>query len=175
MSKHTINRLTEALAILCVAAAIITLVLSGRVSPVEGSLAGLQVQTVSDQDMGRFQALLNDARRLADTNRDPEPLLLELKGNFPGRHEVWALSARFAESEGREGEALTAYARAVRLQPDYLDEKSGLFLGKRIEALTGKIMTELMAARNSQGLDGTGKELLKTVYFLKRRLAGGCE
>jgi len=175
MSRTFINRLTEALAVLCVAVAVVTLILSGKVSPVEGSLASLTVQTVSDQDMNRFHTLLGEARQAADTNRDPAAFLQELQGSFPGRHEVWALTARHAESEGRDSKALVAYARAVRLQPDYLDEGSGLFLGKRIEALTVKVMAELDAARSSQGLDSSGKKLRKTAYFLKRRLAGGCE
>jgi cytochrome c-type biogenesis protein CcmH/NrfG len=175
MKRILVNRLTEFLAILCIAAAVITLIYSARVPAVEGSLADLRVQTVSDQDMVKFHALLGKARLLADTNRDPGALLQELKGNFPGRHEVWALTARHWEAVGSDSEALAAYARAVRLQPDYLDEKSGLFLGKRIEALTARVMGELNAARNKQGLDNAGEELLRTAYFLKRRLAGGCE
>jgi hypothetical protein len=175
MNNRFVNRLTESLAVLCVAAAVITLVYSARAPAVEGSLSDMRVQTVSDQDMAMFQALLTEARRLTDTNRDPEPLLQELKGSFPGRHEVWALAARHWEAEGQDNEALVAYARAVRLQPDYLDEGSELFLGKRIQALTVKVMGELDAARSSQGLDSAGKNLLKTAYFLKRRLAGGCE
>jgi hypothetical protein len=175
MNNRTVDRITEALALLCVAAAVITLVYSARVPTVEGSLADMRVQAVSDQDMARFHALLGEARRLTDTNRDPEPLMQELKGSFPGRHEVWALAARHWEAEGQDNEALVAYARAVRLQPDYLDEGSELFLGKRIQALTVKVMGELDAARSSQGLDSARKKLLKTAYFLKRRLAGGCE
>jgi len=175
MNKNIINRLTEALAMMCVAVAVITLAYSAKVPAVEGSLAELRVQTVSDQDMVRFHGFLGEARRLTDTNGNPEPLLEELEESFPGRHEVWALAARHLEYKGRNNEALSAYARAVRLQPDYLDEGSGLFLGKRIEVLTVKVMDELNAARRSQGLDSSGKELLKAAYFLKRRLAGGCE
>jgi cytochrome c-type biogenesis protein CcmH/NrfG len=175
MNRIFINRLTETLAVLCIVAAVIILAYSARVSTVKGSLADMRVQTVSDQDMVRFQALLTEARRLTDTNRDPEPLMQELMGSFPGRHEVWALAARHWEAEGQDSEALVAYARAVRLQPDYLDERSELFLGKRILVLTEKVMGELDAAHSSQGLDNTGKKLLKTAYFLKRRLAGGCE
>ena len=175
MNKRLVDRFTEALAILCIAAAVITLTVSARAPAEGGSLADLRVQTVSDHEIERFHSLLNEARRLTDTNRDPEHLMQELKGSFPGRHEVWALAARHWEAEGQDSEALLAYARAVRLQPDYLDEGSALFLGKRIEVLTVKVMGELDAARSSQGLDSAGKKLLKTAYFLKRRLAGGCE
>lgn len=175
MNRKSVDRITEALAIICIAAALAVLTTWSRVPAVEGSLAELRVQTVSDLEIDRFRTLLHEVRRLVDTNRDPEPLLRELKGSFPGRHEVWALTARHSESEGRDSEALAAYARAVRLQPDYLDERSGLFLGKRIEALTGKVMDGLLVMRKKGGLDRAGKKLLKTAYFLKRRLAGGCE
>jgi cytochrome c-type biogenesis protein CcmH/NrfG len=175
MNRTFINRLTETLALLCVAAAIAILVYSARVPAVEGSLADLKVQVVSDHDMARFHVLLQDARRLTDTNRNPDAVMEELKESFPGRHEVWALAARHWEAQGHDGEALFAYARAVRLQPDYLDEGSGLFLGKRIEMLTAKVMDDLDTARSSRDLDNAGKQLLKTAYFLKRRLAGGCE
>jgi len=175
MNTKLVNRLSEVLAVLCVAAAVLTLVYSAKGSPAEGSLAGLTVQTVPDQDMARFQSLLVQARRLADTNDDPERLLSELMTTFPGRHEVWALAGRHWEARGQDGKALSAYARAVRLEPDYLDERSDLFLGKRIEVLTVRVMDELDAVRSSRELDTAGKNLMKKAYFLKRRLAGGCE
>ena len=170
-----IDRLTEASAILCIAAAVVILVHSAGISPVEGSLAGLKVQALSEQDLIRFQELLREARTLADTNRDPAPFLAELKESFPGRHEIWSLAGRYFESRGEDGDAILSYARAVRLEPDYLDHRSGLFLGKRIEVLTVKVLEQLAAVRSSRKLDRGEIQLLKTAYFLKRRLAGGCE
>lgn len=175
MNRTSIDRLTEALAVLCVAAALVILYLPAGAPAVEASLARLTVQAVPDEDMSRFQGLLEEARRQVDANSDPEQLLDQLKELYPGRHEVWALVARHRESAGRDHEALSAYGRAVRLYPDYLDERSGLYLGKRIEVLTARVMDELRTLRSEQGLDPPGRELLKTAYFLKRRLAGGCE
>jgi len=175
MNQTLINRITESLAVLCAIAAVIILARSATAPAMEDSLADTKVQAVAGLDMERFNTLLNEARRITDSNGDPGPLLQVLEGSFPGRHEVWALAARSAEAQGREGEALLDFARAVRLQPDYLDKRSALFLGKRIEALTGKVMAGLDAARTSRVLDGAEKELLKTAYFLRRRMAGGCE
>jgi len=175
MNRTLINRLTEALAVLCAAAGVLILARSATVPVIEGSLADMKVQVVAGPDMERFHTLLDEARRITDSNGDPDPLLQELEGSFPGRHEVWALAARNAAAQGRDGEALLDFARAVRLQPDYLDERSVMFLGKRIEALTGKVMAELDAARTRRDLDSSGKELLKTAYFLRRQMAGGCE
>lgn len=174
-NQTLIDRLTETLALFCIAAAVVILVHSAKISPVEGSLAGLTVQKVSEQDMDRFQSLLNDARRLVDTNRDPGTTLGVLKEEFPGRHEVWALAARHEESDGLKGVALVSYARAVKLQPGYLDEKSDFFLGKRIEALTDDVMDRMLMVRKKRALGEEEKKLMKTAYFLKRRIAGGCE
>lgn len=175
MERNMINRLTEALAILCVVAAAVILVRTAGVSPVDRPLAALSVQEVAAPDVARFQLLLDEARRQVDTNRDPTEILTRLKGDFPGRHEVWALSARDEESKGLQAKALASYARAVKLQPDYMDERSDLFLGKRIEALTGSVMERLQSVRKERELDPGEKTLLKTAYFLKRRIAGGCE
>lgn len=175
MNNKLVDRLSETLAVFCILAAVAVLLQAADVSPVKSSLADLKAQAVPEQDMGRFQSLLGEARILADTNRDPTPLLTELKDDFTGRHEVWALAGRYFESRKKEKDALLSYARAVRLQPDYLDERSGLFLGKRIEALTVKVMGDLAAVRSSRPLEKDDRQLLKSAYFLKRRLAGGCE
>lgn len=175
MNRKIIDRTTELFVLICLAAAIAILTLSARTGPAAGSLAALTVQTVGEQDMEKFRSLLREARQLVDTNLDPDPVLGDLERLFPGRHETWALAGRYAESMGLDSEALAAYARAVRLQPDYLDEGSGLFLGRRIEALTDRVMDDLVRVRKAGGLDAAGKEMLKTAYFLRRRLAGGCE
>lgn len=174
MSKQTIDRITEILVVLCVAAALVVLSGRSRVPDDKGFLAGLRVQEVGDQDLERFRALIREVRRKVDSNIEPGQTMIQLKKDYPGRHEVWAVSARHEESVGRDGPAVVSYARAVRLEPDYLDENSILYLGRRIEGIVDRIMEDLLEARDN-GLDEEGKVQLKAAYFLKRRLAGGCE
>jgi len=175
MNRSAVNRLTEGLALLCAVAAVVILARSAVVPAAQISLSGLRTEVLDEGDRERFSMLLGEARRVADSNGDPDLLLTELEESFPGRHEVWALAGRHAEAKGEDGPALMAFARAVRLEPDYLEEGSGLFLGRRIEALTRRVMGDLKEVRSSRGLNSSEKELIKTAYFIKRRLAGGCE
>jgi hypothetical protein len=76
---------------------------------------------------------------------------------------------------GEEPAALMDYARVVRLQPDYLDDGSPLYLGARIEGVTDRELTRLRGKKKAEGLTGEERKLIKAAYFLVRRLAGGCE
>jgi hypothetical protein len=67
------------------------------------------------------------------------------------------------------------YARAVRLQPDYLDDGSPLYLGARIEGVTDRELARLRAKKSAEGLAGDERDMIKAAYFLVRRIAGGCE
>jgi len=122
-----------------------------------------------------FARGIKEARLLVDGNGNPAAVLAELQKQYPGRHEVWALSARFQENMGDDREALMDYARAVRLKGDYLDEGSPLYLGGRIKSLVKRTFSNLSKKKKQEGLAGDEKELLKVVYFLRRRIAGGCE
>ncbi len=175
MRKTTVNRLTEALTALCVALAAFTLLAAAHTPSARGSLADLRVQRMTDTQWARFQDLFSEARRLVDGNGDADVLLAELQDLFPGRHEVWALSARRLEAQGLEDRALLAYARAVRLDPHYLEEGADLYLGRRIERITHRVMDRLTSQRSRAGLGPEEEQVLKAGYFLRRRLAGGCE
>ncbi len=122
-----------------------------------------------------FARGIKEARLLVDGNGDPAAALAELKKLYPGRHEVWALSARSHENTGDNRDALMDYARAVRLKGDYLDAGSPLYLGGRIRSLVRRIFPALLKKKKREELAGNEKELLKVVYFLRRRIAGGCE
>lgn len=174
MKKQIIDRITEALIVLCAAAALVVLGGWARGSGMEGSLAGLNVQEIEGQDLEEFRILVREVRRKVDSNVEPGLTLSRLLRDYPGRHEVWTVSARYEESAGREGSALVSYAHAVRLEPDYLDRNSDLYLGGRIVRVLDRAMEDLLKARD-RGLDEQEKIQLEAAYFLKRRLAGGCE
>lgn len=175
MDRNFVDRMIEAAALLCLAAAVVLLALSARAPEAGGSLADLRAQTLPAEELARYRILLREARTLVDSNGSAGGLLEELIEAYPGRHEVWALAGRFHEDQRRQGEALVAYARAVRLMPGYLDPLSGLYLGGRIEALTRSVMDHMEDLRAEGTLDSEERELLKTAYYIKRRLAGGCE
>jgi len=175
MNKRAVNRLTEIAAFACMAAAILLLLLPPGNTEGGGDLASLRTQEVQGAEGDAFRTSLAKARRLVDGGGDPENGLADLANRYPGRHEVWALSARHHEARGEEPAALMDYARAVRLQPDYLDDGSPLYFGVRIEGVTDRELTRLRGKKSSEGLTGEERKLIKAAYFLVRRLAGGCE
>lgn len=138
-------------------------------------LASVRPQEVSVRDRAEFASDLDRARRLVDGNGDPRDALADLRTRFPGVHEVWALSARHREDIGEKHGAVRDYARAVRLYPDYLEDGSPFYVGARVERLADQVFGELRAARSDGGLSDDQRSTLKAVYFLRRRLAGGCE
>jgi hypothetical protein len=175
MKTRIVDRVTEFLAILCVIAAMAILLFPPGGPDAGGSLAGLRPQDMQGLEAQQFRTSLDEARRLVDGGGEPENALADLTARFAGRHEVWAISARHHENTGEESAALMDYARAVRLQPDYLDEKSPLYLGPRIEGVTGRVMARLREKKTAEGLSGDEPARLKAAYFLVRRIAGGCE
>jgi hypothetical protein len=175
METRAVNRLTELAAVACIVAAVWLLVLPLGGSDASGDLAGMKAQEIQGAEGEAFRSLLDEARRLVDGGGKARDRLTDLVSTYPGRHEVWALSARYHEAVKVEPAALMDYARAVRLEPDYLDDGSPLYLGARIEGVTKRELARLRAKKSAEGLSGEEGEMIKAAYFLVRRLAGGCE
>ncbi len=167
------DRVAETAAVLFAAAAIGVLLSGAR-----GGVAALpdaRPSAIEPSALADFTARLDAARVIVDTNRQADDALAALKDVYARRHEVWALCARYNEARSQWGTALHDYAYAVRLEPAYLDEGSPLFLGDRIGRLVERRVESLLAAKSSGAFGKEEAAELKTAYFLKRRLAGGCE
>ncbi len=138
-------------------------------------LARAKAVSMSPAQSASFRKELDQVRLVVDSNGDAVDILEELKKKYPGRHEVWALSARFLEAVGENQQALSHYARAVRLDPGYFDKDSPIYLGHRIKSLNHNVFEDLILKKRRSGLSPGESEYLKIAYFLRRRLAGGCE
>ena len=134
-----------------------------------------RTQSIPSDERMAFEKGLNDARVLVDSNGDAGAVLLTMQHRYPGRHEVWSLSGRYHESLGEDAAAINSYARATRLNGDYLDERSPICLAGRVEPLVERSFVRLKDAKRTRVLTVQEKDLLNAVYFLRRRLAGGCE
>jgi len=83
--------------------------------------------------------------------------------------------ARLHYQQGKIAAAIHSYRMAVDSEPDYVDEKTPLFLGSEIMDLItearGKLKREKKLKPNDAGINLA----LEDVYYLQRRIAGGCE
>ena len=70
--------------------------------------------------------------------------------------------------------AALEYKEAVDLNPDYLDKKTPIFQGKKIEVAVKDAIAEIERKIDKNPEDESMKRYRKNVYYLQRRIAGGC-
>ena len=70
--------------------------------------------------------------------------------------------------------AVLEYKEAIDKNPDYLDRKTPVFQGKKMEVAVKEALAEIERNIKKNPDDATMKQYRKGVYYLQRRLAGGC-
>lgn len=70
--------------------------------------------------------------------------------------------------------AVLEYKGAVDLNPDYLDKQTPIFQGKKIEFAVKEAIAEIERKIEENPEDASMKRYRKEVYYLQRRIAGGC-
>ncbi len=94
-----------------------------------------------------------------------------LAREYPASAEALILLARGLEG----GAAVRAWARAVELDPSLADAHSPRYLGGRIGESVERELERLRDIKRARLLDAEEDAELSDVYYLRRRLAGGCE
>ncbi len=77
--------------------------------------------------------------------------------------------------EGKLGECIQNYRRAVEMEPDFVDERTPLFIGDEIKEPVTEGIEKFKREKALKPNDEEVKKTLKDVYYLQRRLSGGCE
>jgi tetratricopeptide (TPR) repeat protein len=73
-------------------------------------------------------------------------------------------------------EGITNYSQAIRLHPDFVDKKSEDFLGRNKKELKPYVDRAITVSRSKEFRSKPNyKKVLKHIYYLQRRMAGGCE
>jgi tetratricopeptide (TPR) repeat protein len=101
-----------------------------------------------------------------------------LKGimeRYPEKPLSYVHLARLDLKQGELADSIHNYRQAVELEPDYVDEKAPLYMGEEIKTLVKEGIEKLKREEAMRPKDRKIKEALKDVYYLQRRLAGGCE
>ena len=70
--------------------------------------------------------------------------------------------------------AVLEYKEAIDINPDYLDRQTSIYQGKKMEIAVKEALSEIERNLGKNPEDAIMKKHRKNVYYLQRRLAGGC-
>ena len=70
--------------------------------------------------------------------------------------------------------AVLEYKEAIDINPDYLDKQTPIFQGKKMEVAVKEALLLIETSIEKNPDDSLMKKHRKNVYYLQRRLAGGC-
>jgi len=101
--------------------------------------------------------------------------LRDVMEKYPGKSLSYVYLARLSVKEGKLGDAIRNYRRAVEMDPDYIDKRTPFFAGSEIKEVVKEGLEKFSREKKLRPQDETVDEALKGVYYLQRRLLGGCE
>jgi tetratricopeptide (TPR) repeat protein len=99
----------------------------------------------------------------------------EVMKEYPNNPQTFVYLAELANQQGKLASAIHNYRLAVEMEPDYVDKSTPLFLGEDIKDLVKEGAEKLKREKKLKPKDKVVAAALKDVYYLQRRLAGGCE
>ncbi|MDW7774492.1 MAG: hypothetical protein SCH71_16530 [Desulfobulbaceae bacterium] len=109
-----------------------------------------------------------------DNLEKTELLVDELLSAFPYEGQLYMLKGDILMRRQQPVAAMYEYKEAIELNPDFLDKKTELFQGKKIKVTVEEALSTLESGLPKDQDEIRLKDHLKTVYYMKRKLAGSC-
>ena len=122
-------------------------------------------QTIELWEKKQYQQVVDKAAQIIKDN--------------PKQAFAYLFMARAYREMNDPGKSIVNYSQAVKYHPDFVDKKSADFLGhskyygKELKPFVDKVIAYSQSPEFSQRPDKD--KVLKEIYYLQRRLAGGCE
>lgn len=101
--------------------------------------------------------------------------LEEIIKDRPGLSRSYVHLAEISVAQDKKYQALHYYKKAIEMEPGYVDKKSPIKIGHEIKPLVAEMRLVLEKKISEKPVSKETKDALKDVYYLQRRLAGGCE
>jgi tetratricopeptide (TPR) repeat protein len=101
--------------------------------------------------------------------------LKDIMKRYPEKSLSYVYLAQLYLEQGELADSIHNYRRAVEMEPDYVDERTPLFIGDKIKELVTEGRQKLGREKALKPKDREIRKALKDVYYLQSRLAGGCE
>ncbi len=93
----------------------------------------------------------------------------------PDNPQSLVYKAQIQTAFGKLAEPIHTYRQAVLAEPDYIDKKTPLFIGHQIMKLILEARGKLNRELKLKPGDRLIRIAIEDIYYLQRRLAGGCE
>ena len=101
--------------------------------------------------------------------------LQEVMEAYPGRAQSYVYMAQLSLKSGKLADTIQNYRLAVEKESDFLDRKTPLFIGHEIRELVTESLEIFGREKKLKPNDKAVRNVLEDLYYLQRRLAGGCE
>jgi tetratricopeptide (TPR) repeat protein len=121
--------------------------------------------------------LFAEVRTLEEQGRYQEAMA-EVKGimeNYPEKPTSYVYLGRMHFKQGELAQSIAYYRQAVEMEPDYVDERTPLFIGEEIKEIVEEGREKFGREKELKPDDQQVRDALKHIYYLQSRLAGGCE
>ncbi len=124
-----------------------------------------------------LQRLYVPVTELSEAGRPQEALLKldELIRRYPGEAHGLILQGELLNALGSLDRAIESFVKGVRLNGDYVDEKSPLSRRAEIRQLVDRGLRDFRPRAQANPGNQSLAATLNAVYYLQGRLAGGCE
>ena len=97
-----------------------------------------------------------------------------MKAN-PVNSQSFVYMAQLSVARGKLADAIHNYRQAVEKEPDYVDKRTPLFIGPDIKKQVTEGLVLFGREKMLKPNDKEVKVVLQNLYYLQRRLLGGCE
>jgi tetratricopeptide (TPR) repeat protein len=178
LSGNLLDILTK-VAIFALTAVMLTMLVQHRLTvqpDASGSSAEQKLRQL-DERLAQDKLLYKDVAALAEQRQHEAALgkLKEIDAVHPENSRSLLWQAQLQYELGLIAESLTSYRQALDHEPDYIDKKSPLFVGKDIKRHVDEAQEKLQREATLKPGDASIKKALDELLYVKRRLAGGCE
>lgn len=102
-------------------------------------------------------------------------MLEQLNRNYAGEAHGYILKGLILHEQGVLQEAMANFVQGLRLNGDYVDQRSPLSERPRIQKAVDEGLATLSARARANPDNPSVAAALRNVYYLQSRLAGGCE
>ena len=136
-----------------------------------------QAEEMYRQRLERDKKIYQDVEKFFAQKQYPAALgaLQKVQEEHPDNPRSLIYQARLQYDTGKMVDAISSYRQAVESEPDFIDKKTPLFIGKVIMHDLTASKEKLVREKRLRPKDKEIKKALDELLYLQRRVAGGCE